>query len=85
MNIPLRRAPALLAIFIGSGVVAFAHPGHDGHELTWDFSHLADYPAATIGCVGLLIGTSWAAWLLLRRAATQRFYSLRGSQPSRGK
>jgi hypothetical protein len=27
---------------------AHAHPGHDGHELTWDFGHLASYPGATL-------------------------------------
>jgi hypothetical protein len=71
--------------FMASIAVAHAHPGHDGHELTWDLSHLADHPAATLGWVGLLAGLSWGAWLLLRRAATQRVYNLRGSQASRGK
>jgi hypothetical protein len=79
------RLSALGLAFVGSTAMAFAHPGHDGHELTWDFRHLADHPAATIGCFGLVIGASWAGWLLLRRAATERSYNLRGSQASRGK
>ena len=62
-----------------------AHPGHDGHELTWDFSHLTAYPVATTTCFALLAGAGYAAWLLLRRATTQRIQSLRRSDARRGK
>ena len=72
-------------MFMASAMTVSAHPGHDGHELTWDFGHLIEHPAATLGWAGLLAGLSWAVWLVLRRAATQRVYNLRGSQPSRGK
>lgn len=62
-----------------------AHPGHEGHELTWDVSHLTAYPVATATSFALVAGAGWAGWWLLRRATTLRVQSLRRSQPSRGK
>jgi hypothetical protein len=62
-----------------------AHPGHEGDELTWDFSHLAAYPIATLICFVSLAGAGFAGWLLLRRSTTIPVQSLRRSQPSRGK
>jgi hypothetical protein len=38
-----------------------AHPGHDGHELTWDLDHLAAHPAATLLCFAVM---ALGAWLL---------------------
>ena len=40
---------------------ALAHPGHEGHELTWDFGHLANHPAATLVCVGIILAGVWTA------------------------
>jgi hypothetical protein len=37
-------------------IVAYAHPGHDDHELTWEFTHLLEHPIATVTC-GILLGT----------------------------
>jgi urease accessory protein len=55
MNSPASRFPLVLAGWFVSGAVAFAHPGHDdGHELTWDFDHLAAHPVATLLCVAVL-------------------------------
>ena len=71
--------------FLGFATVLNAHPGHDGHELTWDFSHLTAYPVATITCFALLAGAGCAGWLLLRRATTLRIQSLRRSDARRGK
>jgi hypothetical protein len=45
---------------------AHAHPGHDGHELTWDFAHLAAYPLATLGCFLAIAGVAWVAGRVLR-------------------
>ena len=80
-----RRAALRPIAFLASAAAAHAHPGHDGHELTWDFSHLAAFPLATAGCVGVLLLSGWAGWRMLRRSATLRVQSFRGSQLSRGK
>lgn len=51
--------PRVVLLFIGlasSAALAQAHPGHEGHELTWDARHLASHPLATIGCVVVLAG-----------------------------
>jgi hypothetical protein len=51
--------------FLGSCLLtltslAQAHPGHDdGHELTWDFRHLAAHPGATTICLTLLGLGAW--------------------------
>ena len=84
MKTSLRCASLASIAFMTSGTLAHAHPGHDGHELTWDFGHLAAYPLATTGCLAVLAIFAWAGWRMLRRAATVRIQSLRGSQPSRG-
>ena len=47
--------------------IAQAHPGHDEHELTWDFGHLAAHPLATLGCVAVLAGSVWLLIRLARR------------------
>ena len=79
------RGGALLLSSIAATPLLQAHPGHDGHELTWDFSHLAAYPLATMGCFASVAAVAWIGWIMLRRAATARVQSLRGSHPSRGK
>ncbi|MEO7412745.1 MAG: hypothetical protein ABIZ81_05250 [Opitutaceae bacterium] len=43
-----------------------AHPGHDGHELTWDLGHLAAFPLATVGCFLAIAGLGWTAGRVLR-------------------
>ena len=40
--------------------LAQAHPGHEGHELTWDFGHLAAHPGATILCFTVLGAAAWS-------------------------
>lgn len=58
------RGGALLGLL--APAAAMAHPGHDGHELTWDFGHLAAHPWVTIGCVLIVAGAGWGAWRLAR-------------------
>jgi hypothetical protein len=79
------RRLVLSFAFLASAAEMLAHPGHDGHDLTWDFSHLAAYPMATAGCLAIAAMLGWIGWRMLRRSATERIQSLRGSQPSRGK
>lgn len=85
MNPMLRRIPSLLVPFAASAAVARAHPGHEGHELTWDFQHLVQHPLATGFCLAVVAGMSWVVWKLLRRASAAADHSLRESQASRGK
>lgn len=65
--------------------LAYAHPGHDGHELTWEMRHLAQHPLATIGCAAVFGMMVALAVQLLRSRSALRAQSLRGSQPTRGK
>ncbi len=85
MTFAFRRALVCFAAFVLISSPGRAHPGHDGHELTWDLSHLADFPLATLACFSLVGGAAWLGWVLLRRGATLRVQSLRESQPNRGK
>ena len=43
-----RFASRVLLVLAALPAVAQAHPGHDGHELTWDLGHLAAHPFATL-------------------------------------
>ncbi|HTO05154.1 MAG TPA: hypothetical protein VL069_15700 [Opitutus sp.] len=58
---------ALFAIVIP--VLAHAHPGHDDHDFTWDFSHLTAHPWATLGCLAALFAGAWIVWRWLKNAA----------------
>jgi hypothetical protein len=56
-----------------SGALALAHPGHDdGHELTWDFDHLAAHPVATLLCFAVLALAAGAFWQAMRRRSASR-------------
>ena len=44
MKTTLHHAVAPFAVLLSTAVLAQAHPGHDGHDFTWDFGHLAAYP-----------------------------------------
>jgi hypothetical protein len=60
------RAGISLLGFVFSAALAQAHPGHDdGHELTWDFGHLAEHPLATLAWTTLL---GAAIYLVVRLA-----------------
>ena len=65
----MKTAPRLLtAHFLALPALTQAHPGHDGHELTWDFhGHgLWDNPLT------LIIGGLCAAALVYRFAQKRR-------------
>lgn len=64
---PLIRRAFTLVAFLATAVLAQAHPGHDdGHELTWDFQHLAQNPWATLGWA---VSFGLAVWGLSRLMA----------------
>ena len=79
------RVLALLLTFLAGATGLQAHPGHDGHELTWDLAHLATYPVATLLLAVTFAAAGLGGWWLLRRGTAARSQSLRRSQPSRGK
>ena len=58
MNAALRLL-RFVAVLVALAPLARAHPGHDGHELTWDFGHLAAHPIATVFCVAVLLAGTW--------------------------
>jgi len=67
MKTSFLRGFALAISFLASRSLVQAHPGHDDHELTWDFGHLAAHPVATIGCFAVAVGIALGGWLLMRR------------------
>lgn len=71
MSSPFRHVLTLSAVFLAASV-AHAHPGHDGHELTWDFRHLAAHPLATLGCIAILAAAAWGGWKLAKAGPAAR-------------
>ena len=65
MNTIVRRTLSFTATFFAATAPALAHPGHDGHDFTWDFGHLASHPLATLGCSVVLVAGAWAIARLL--------------------
>lgn len=69
MQNPLRFFSLGAVLVVGLPSAALAHPGHDGHELTWDFSHLVAHPLATVCCLAVLAASVWLGWRLTRHPA----------------
>jgi hydrogenase/urease accessory protein HupE len=57
-----RRFVQIAGLVLVFPALAHAHPGHEGHELTWDFNHLVAHPLATLMCFAVLAAGAWAAW-----------------------
>ncbi len=68
MKLNFLRTLPLVAAFFATASLAQAHPGHDGHDFTWDFSHFAAHPDATILCIGVLGALGWAVWKVMAAA-----------------
>ena len=62
MKLLTRRAAPFTAALLATVTWAEAHPGHDGHDFSWDFRHLADHPDATILCFGVIGAVAWVVW-----------------------
>ena len=62
----------LTALSLAAAPVAFAHPGHEGHELTWDYGHLAAHPLATLGCFLAICVLAEIGWRCLRPGASAK-------------
>jgi hypothetical protein len=85
MKTSSRRAWALPTWFVLLATLAHAHPGHDGHDFTWDFGHLAQHPFATMGCAAAVGAATCVAFQWWRRPSARDPQSFRGSQANRGK
>lgn len=78
MNTSRVRLAVGSTVTLVSTNLAIAHPGHDGdHGLTWEFSHLAAHPVATVLCGAVLVAAVvGVAWLVrgqsLRKSAVRR-------------
>jgi hypothetical protein len=66
-------------IVLGLATVAHAHPGHAGHDVTWDVSHPSEQGALIVQLGFAVVGAwVWAAQqfpsrpLFLRRAPAER-------------
>lgn len=59
-----KRALSLVAAVLACPACALAHPGHDGHEFSWDLGTDPVHQLATLSllAVPVLLG----AWLALR-------------------
>ena len=55
MNTSLVRGLGLALAWLAAGGTLHAHPGHDGHELTWDLGHLMAHPWPTAGGLALVV------------------------------
>lgn len=62
------RLVAPTAVFLATAALAQAHPGHDGHNFTWDFTHLVDHPDTTILFIGVLGAVAWGVWKIFTAA-----------------
>jgi hypothetical protein len=59
--------------FLALTSLAQAHPGHDGgHDLTWDFGHLAQHPVATLVWTTLIGAAVWSSWQLVANREQRR-------------
>ena len=58
------RSTLIATVSVALPTLAHAHPGHDDHDITWDFSHLVAHPLATLGCLAVLGGAAWMVWRL---------------------
>lgn len=86
MKLLSRRSPVLFTVYAAAAAIAQAHPGHEGHEggdITWDFSHLAAHPFATLAVAALVGGATWVVWTQLRSRRSLSTQSLRKSTDSR--
>lgn len=61
--IRLRRSLPYVSLPLLFPALASAHPGHEGHELTWDYQHLVAHPLATLGCFAVLAAGAGVVYL----------------------
>ncbi len=62
----MKRMPKLTALagFVSLPLFVHAHPGHDGHDLTWSFSSFFAHPLSGWGYVFVVLAVGLFAALL---------------------
>jgi len=85
MKTSLRRLFSLTVGFGATAALAHAHPGHDGHDLTWDFSagHMAGHPLATLVCSLLLVAGAWGVASLVNAGGSRMVAAMRRTDSDR--
>jgi hydrogenase/urease accessory protein HupE len=76
----LTRHSLPFALYLTASAVALAHPGHEGHTdggFTWDLSHLAAHPLATLSFAVLAGVAAYAGWHWLRNNRRARAHTRR--------
>lgn len=68
MRTDSRRWLKLIGLFFAVAVAAQAHPGHEGHELTWDFSTGLTHPFTGWDHILAMVAVGWWAAQLGGRA-----------------
>jgi len=63
----MKTARFLSAFFLALPALAVAHPGHDGHELIWDFHGHGLWDNPLVLLLGGLCAAA-VAWRLARRS-----------------
>jgi hydrogenase/urease accessory protein HupE len=82
---PFRSTRQSVFTFLAAASVSHAHPGHEGHELTWDMGHLVAHPLATLGCLAVIVAAALLLVRIIRPPTPGHVHRFRGSQPSREK
>ncbi len=72
-----KRVPGLILTVLVLPASVLAHPGHDGHELTWDFGTELGHQLATLSLLiaPLVIGVWFAVGLKRSRSKLARVAS----------
>jgi hypothetical protein len=85
MKTPRRPSLLIAAAFFATAALAQAHPGHDGHDLTWDFSagHLATHPLATLMCSLVLVAGAWGVAQLVSAGSDRLTKAVRRADSTR--
>jgi hypothetical protein len=52
--------------------LAYAHPGHDDPDFTWEYSHLTAHPIATLFCFTALATLAWVLWRFVLPAVSTK-------------
>jgi hypothetical protein len=52
--------------------LAQAHPGHDDPDFTWEYSHLAAHPVATLFCITALAALACVLWRFVLPAVSTK-------------
>ncbi|MDO8545689.1 MAG: hypothetical protein Q7S40_35040 [Opitutaceae bacterium] len=78
-----RYSRLALLVFGSAATLAHAHPGHDGHELTWDFAHPIAHPASSAAGLFTGVAVAWIGWKLIHRLIAVRAQRTEGASSAK--